>query len=858
MYCRRSIGFVFACSMTLISIPPCDGVVRTWDGGGDGVSWEDNCNWSGDPMTCGFQPFDADDAIIPAGTTPFPRITFVEGIARLEVQANTGIDLNGALGVRVGPVTNHGMITIADDGMLQVDAGGTLEGNGQVVLADSTGTNAAINGTATHGATHTIRGEGTISGHWVNQGLIRAEETTGDSSATLLITNGTMVNHGVVRSSPTSPLLLSGLIFTNDPAGQLITDTQPIIIGSASAITGTLSAVNGGRYVHAGTSAVTLSSVTINADFDVVVTNGAIIGSGSGITNNGVMTIDNLGVASGDLVMQSGAALGGTGQVILNRDHDGTRIAGGSFTHGASHTIRGVGRITAALTNEGSIFAEPKIGTLLRFSGNVTNNHLIQANTNATMRYVFGSSLTQSNAGRLRAANGGIVELQTVTVTGGRLQTDGTGVILATADARLTDVTNEGTLHVPTNNRLRVAGSSLTNHGTITVNPSGTTALLPTGLSFETNLTLDGTGTIVLNQTGSSGRMDFVNSSTTVTQNSGHTIRGKGVIIGGNFVNHGRLEGFSSAEPMNFLTVLSGDGMLKDVRIGGDFFQVFHVLGDVGTTAVVPVEGIYDFGRNSSLVVDLGGTTPGTGYDQLNSTGPITLSSTLTRLEVSIINGFVPSVGDMFTVVTTTGARTGTLGTAVLPTSIPNYALTWAPVQYTARDVILSVLTVTPRPGDFDGNGLYECADVDALVGEIVAANNLPLFDITGDGLVNISDLTLWLAEAGEANLPSGNPYLYGDANLDGAVDGTDFGVWNSRKFTSIAAWCSGDFNADGFVDGSDFGFWNANKFTSSGGSGSAGAPLPEPNTGILRIVFPLAFRAFNRKKYRANRPLFE
>jgi hypothetical protein len=81
---------------------------------------------------------------------------------------------------------------------------------------------------------------------------------------------------------------------------------------------------------------------------------------------------------------------------------------------------------------------------------------------------------------------------------------------------------------------------------------------------------------------------------------------------------------------------------------------------------------------------------------------------------------------------------------------------------------------------------------------------------------VNLDDRDQWLVLAGAANLPSGNPYLLGDANLDGVVDGSDFGIWNSSKFTLVAQWCSGDFSADGVVDGSDFGIWNANKFTSS------------------------------------------
>jgi hypothetical protein len=118
--------------------------------------------------------------------------------------------------------------------------------------------------------------------------------------------------------------------------------------------------------------------------------------------------------------------------------------------------------------------------------------------------------------------------------------------------------------------------------------------------------------------------------------------------------------------------------------------------------------------------------------------------------------------------------------------------------------------------GDFNDDGLYDLLDIDALVAEIAAATHNLLFDLTGDTLVNLADRDAWLAEAGAFNLPSGNPYLLGDANLDGVVDGSDFGIWNANKFTAVAAWGQGDFTADGSVDGSDFGVWNANKFTAS------------------------------------------
>jgi hypothetical protein len=163
-----------------------------------------------------------------------------------------------------------------------------------------------------------------------------------------------------------------------------------------------------------------------------------------------------------------------------------------------------------------------------------------------------------------------------------------------------------------------------------------------------------------------------------------------------------------------------------------------------------------------------------------------------------------------------------------------------------AGDFFTYVIGAPPgNDADFNNDGFLNCADINALVAVIAAGTNNASFDLNGNGQVNLDDRDAWLAAAGTANLPSQNPYRLGDANLDGVVDGSDFGVWNSNKFTSVAAWCSGDFNADGAVDGSDFGSWNSNKFTASDGS-----LVPEPGSvGLASAAFLLLLQAVFRKQ---------
>lgn len=149
------------------------------------------------------------------------------------------------------------------------------------------------------------------------------------------------------------------------------------------------------------------------------------------------------------------------------------------------------------------------------------------------------------------------------------------------------------------------------------------------------------------------------------------------------------------------------------------------------------------------------------------------------------------------------------------------------------------------QPADFNGDQVLDGNDIDLLVAAIV--NGGPIgFDLTGDGLVNLADRDQWLALAGALNLPSGHPYRLGDANLDGVVDGSDFGLWNSNKFTSIARWTRGDFTADGVVDGSDFGVWNANKFTAAD---SARPSRPEAVSASSALPHSISFAQSDRTK---------
>jgi hypothetical protein len=90
----------------------------------------------------------------------------------------------------------------------------------------------------------------------------------------------------------------------------------------------------------------------------------------------------------------------------------------------------------------------------------------------------------------------------------------------------------------------------------------------------------------------------------------------------------------------------------------------------------------------------------------------------------------------------------------------------------------------------------------------------------------------------------------YGDANLDGKVDGSDYSLIDNGYLTHATGWANGDFNYDGVINGSDYTLID-NAYNTQGAqigsntaaqitaeiAGTSISAVPEPSSLILAAI---------------------
>jgi hypothetical protein len=144
------------------------------------------------------------------------------------------------------------------------------------------------------------------------------------------------------------------------------------------------------------------------------------------------------------------------------------------------------------------------------------------------------------------------------------------------------------------------------------------------------------------------------------------------------------------------------------------------------------IDGDFNLAAGATLEMDVFGVG---NHDLLSVTGEATLAG---LIDISLVNGFAPAVGDTFTILSAAGGLV---------------------------DAGLSLV----------GDGMFDFAIVNGtdLVLSIAGGN---LGDYNGDGIVDAADYTVW-----RDSLGSTGPGLVADGNNDGTVDAADYAVWRSN-----------------------------------------------------------------------------
>ncbi len=151
-------------------------------------------------------------------------------------------------------------------------------------------------------------------------------------------------------------------------------------------------------------------------------------------------------------------------------------------------------------------------------------------------------------------------------------------------------------------------------------------------------------------------------------------------------------------------------------------------------------------------------------------------------------------------------------------------------------------------PGDFNGNSALDAEDIDLVAGAIRKRSTNRALDLTGDAELDQQDLTAMVYEI--------HGTYFGDANLDGEFNSTDFvQVFQSGEYEDGIAensrWTTGDWNGDAEFDASDFVF----AFQDSGyEKGPRRAlPVPEPRN-LISVALLWGVICLSRTRLSAKR----
>ncbi len=634
------------------------------------------------------------------------------------------------------------------------------------------------------------------------------------------------------------------------------------------------------------------------------------------VAANGIQNNDYISLSAGEVITVNGAGLDNLGSLYLSA----ATLAGSVVTNDFGGTMEGYGTVSAPFTNDGMLVlagvmsftnatAATNIGTITG-TGTITGNF---SNAGGTINAAPGDLLAISSPW----TNAGLVNMQgSSAVLGGGAITN-TGTIAGAGDITASIANSTGTISASGGQLiLSAAGITNTTGGQIQV-ASGASILLVQGLATNAGIislvggTFDNDGH-AMNNTGQITGYGILRTGG-LTNNGSITLTGGTSTVNGNITN-----GFTQAinikyNPAIFTGNITNNGTIivtgTTVTFGGSYTGNAYI-SDPSTNI---------FQANVTIVP--GGTMTGAAGDQydmfggmftnqgtFNNAGILQSSDASTNsgsFTQSGAQSWAPGTTFTNTAGTATFASDAGAGGANLSITATGGLVTFSSTQHlsavtignggkakiTGTGLVLVTGALTPS-----GSGQLDMTDNDAIVhngslsaitSEIAAGYNFGHWNGSGGitsstaaGTTNTalgielnsndSGGTLVNTFAGQVVTSSDVliKYTYfGDANLDGVVNGSDYTLIDNGFNNTLTGWHNGDFNYDGVVNGDDYTLID-NAFNTQGASLAAdpeemvaadtaqiaqSAPsVPEPASGVIAMAGAVALlRRARRRRFR-------
>ena len=455
------------------------------------------------------------------------------------------------------------------------------------------------------------------------------------------------------------------------------------------------------------------------------------------ITYDGTVTPINLSTFTVD---QTGTG-GATNTLLLS---DGTIMAD-TATIGTTGILTGDGTTDCSISlgNSGTINANQSGQALVISVPSITNSSTIES-TNGGGLSINNSAVNNSGGNISVSGAGSTLVINSTVVSGGTLSSDGSTYIDLTGTGTELDGHSQGALTVSSGSNVLVDSSSpvtlagtIMNNGTMSDSISVTTSTgtstvnappmdLQIGDANTHSATLEGSGTLAMGEKGSmisgqTGAESLINDTGHTISNSGTgtisnlagftnngtinvgsgslTLQGIGSFTNGGTINipasatlslSGQVSQTGGTTTVNGKLISSQTYSQEDGDLTGggtleaNLDQTGGTLNPGDDPALFTIDGSYVLNGSGSLNIEIGGYTPDTGFSVLDVNGTADLDG---NLNLTLVNGFVPQVGDMFTILNSQGdggTFTGTTSNNPDLSYTVNYGSNYAQVLITA------------------------------------------------------------------------------------------------------------------------------------------------------------------------------